>query len=93
MARSKRGGATIGSAVSSVAGSTTTVGSTTISSVAGWSPKVGAIVETSPLGLFEVSVLGLALFIWACHCLRKVAPIEAVILEGKLSNPRKSKTL
>ena len=98
MVQSERGGVTIGLVVSSSPpGSIVAVRSTWTSLITRWSPDVGAVVEALPLGLFKVPVLGLALFVWVCHYLRKVAPIGAMIWTnsraGKSSNLRKFNTL
>ena len=80
MAQSERGGATIGStSLASPEGSTAAIRSTKVPSVAGIVPVVGATVKVSPRDLFDVPVHGLTLFICAYRCLRKVAPMGAVI--------------
>ena len=68
MAQSERGRATIGStSLASPEGSTAAIRSTKVPSVAGIVPVVGATVKVSPRDLFDVPVLGLALFIDACR--------------------------
>nr|POF22875.1 hypothetical protein CFP56_38162 [Quercus suber] len=80
MAQSQKEGATVGSSSSPPPeGSTTAIGSTKVSSAVDIVQEVGALVETSPRDLFDVPVLGLALFICACRCLRKLAPTGAVM--------------
>ena len=80
MAQSERGGATIGfTSLAPPKGSTTAVKSTKVPSAAGIVPMVGAIVKVSPRDLFDVPVLGSALFIGACRCLRKVALMGVVM--------------
>ena len=80
MARSEREGVTVGS-TSSVPpkGSTITVGSTKVSLAASIVPEAGAVVKASPRDLFDVLVLGSALFICVCRYLRKVAAMGAVM--------------
>ena len=64
MARSERGVVTVGLTSSAPPkGSTAVVRSTKVSSVAGIAPEVGTVVEASSHNLFEVPVLGSALFI------------------------------
>ena len=71
LARSEREGATIGSTSSeALKGPTAIVGSTKVSSTAGIALEVGVLVKASPHDLLDVPVLGLALFIYACLCLR-----------------------
>ena len=80
MAQSERGRVIVGStSLAPPEGSTIVIGSAEVSSVTDIIPEVGAIVEASPRDLFNVLVLGLALFICACHCLRKVAPTGAMM--------------
>ena len=88
MTRSERGGGgTVGS-TSVVLGSIAVVGSMWISLV-DISPVVAT---TSTWGLFDVLTLGSTGFLCANRCLRKVAPIGAVIWTnsrgGKFSNSR-----
>ena len=65
MAWSERRGVIIGSVASS-----SLVGSTWTSSAASWTPEARAMEEASPLGLFEVLVLGSTLFVWVYHYLK-----------------------
>ena len=63
MARSKRGGVTVGLTSSAPPEGSIVIGSTKFSSAAGIAPEAGGGVEASPHDLFEVPMLGSALFI------------------------------
>ena len=80
MAQSERGRVIVGStSLAPPEGSTTAIRSTEVSSTANIALEAEAVVEASPCDLFDVPVHGLTLFICAYRCLRKVAPMGAVI--------------
>ena len=97
-ARSEKGGVTVEStSLAPPKWSTIAVESPKVSLAVGIAPEVGAVVEASPRYLFKVPVLGSTLFIWAYCCLRKVAPIGAIMWTNskgeKSNNPRNLKIL
>ena len=98
IARRERGGGTVGSTAtlsactpSSPSSATAVVGSTRLS--LGWTSPVVDYTH----GLFDEPTLGPKFFFCTLRCLRKVAPIEAMMWinsrEGKFSNPKKFRTL
>ena len=98
IARRERGGGTMGSAAAlsactplSPSSATIVVGSLGLSST-----RTSLVMDCTH-GLFDEPTLGPTFFFCALRCLRKVAPIGAVMWinsrEGKFSNPKKFRTL